>query len=180
VSDLIAAGSAHKTLLDPLFALYNLLTAAFSVGLLKKMRIDNLSGKGMGMAGALFLLVEGLVGFVTLFFPEDVGGMGASISFIGTMHIILAGLSSLTSMLSILFIGLWFWKNPHLRRFGIYSFTSLALVFVSGGLAAVSISTGSALSGLMERITIGGFLQWILVIAWFMYSSDTMTESPKK
>jgi hypothetical protein len=41
VSDLIASGAPNKSLLDPLFAIYNLLTVAFGSELFKRVHAAN-------------------------------------------------------------------------------------------------------------------------------------------
>jgi hypothetical membrane protein len=173
VSDLIATGAPNKSLLDPLFVLYNLLTIAFGLGLFLYVQNNNQNHrKVVGALGALVLVAEGLFGFITLFFPEDAGGMSAAITSTGTLHIVFAGLSSLTTMLAILLMGFWFRNNQRLRGYSLYSFLSVATVFLSGGLAAISVANQSPVAGLVERITIGGFLQWLFVIAAMIYSSD--------
>lgn len=98
------------------------------------------------------------------------------LTFAGTMHIILAGLSSVTTMLTILLMGFWFRTSTSLRRFGTYSFLSVLAVFVSGGFAAASIATSSPLGRLIERITIGGFMQWLFVVGLKLYSEGTRVE----
>ncbi len=179
VSDLIATGAPNKSLLDPLFALYNLLTIAFGLGLFQHVRSDHQNrGKVVGTLGALCLVAEGIFGLITLFFPEDLGGMSTTISGTGTMHIVFAGLSSLTTMLTILLMSFWFRNSPRLRGYGLYSFISVIAVFLSGGLAAVSVANNSPVGGLVERITIGGFLQWLFVIALMMYPSEVTSASP--
>ena len=172
VSDLIAAEAPAKSLLDPLFAIYNLLMFAFAIGLFLRMRADSKPRQIVGTVGALVLAAEGIFGLVTLFFPEDAGGVGAQISATGSMHIIFASLSSLTTMLAILLVGLWFRSSPRWQRYAIYSFISLLVVFVAGGMAAASIANRSPFGGLAERTTIGGFMQWVFVVAWTMYASE--------
>ena len=177
VSDLIATEAPNKSLLDPLFALYNLLTIAFGAGLFLYVRSDHQNRrKVVGTLGALILVAESIFGFITLFFPEPAGGMSAPITSTGTMHIVFAGLSSLTTMLTILLMGFWFRNNQPLRGYGLYSFISVAAVFLSGGFAAFSVATQSPIGGLVERITIGGFLQWLFIIALMMYSSKATSE----
>jgi hypothetical protein len=104
--------------------------------------------------------------------------MSAAITSTGAMHIVFAGLSSLATMLAILLMGLWFRSSQRLRGYGLYSFISVAAVFLTGGFAAYSVANQSSIGGLIERITIGGFLQWLFVIALLMYSSRTTSESP--
>jgi hypothetical protein len=135
-------------------------------------------GKVVGTLGALVLVTQGIFGFMTLFFPEPAGGISATITSTGTMHIIFAGLSSLTSILAILLMGFWFRNSQRLRGYGLYSFLSVAVVFLSGRLAAFSVATQSPVAGLVERITIGGFLQWLFVIALMMYSSEATSALP--
>ena len=134
VSDLIAAGAPNKPILDLLFALYNLLVIAFSIGLVQYVRSDQQNRrKVVGTVGAFFLLAQGIFGLLTLFFPEDLGGMSAGISRTGMMHIVFAGLSSITTMLTILLMGFWFKTSVHWQKYGRYSFISVRVVLVSGG-----------------------------------------------
>lgn len=173
VSDLIATGAPNKSLLDLLFALYNLPGIAFALGLFRHVRsVHQNRGKVIGTLGALVLVAQGIFGLMTLFFPEPAGGMAAAITHTGAMHIIFAGLSSLTSMLAIFLMGFWFRNSRRLRGYGLYSFLCVAAVFLSGGLAAFSVATQSPVAGLVERITIGGFLQWMFLIALMMHCSE--------
>lgn len=171
VSDLIASGAANKALLDPLFAIYNILVVMFAVGLLLSIRSEAQSKRiRLGSIGAVILVLEGLFGFITLFFPEDAGPISEMTST-GQMHIVFAGLSSVTTMVTMLLIGIWLRSVASLKRYGVYSFISLLVVFVAGGLAAVSVANHSPLGGLIERITIGGFIQWLFVIGWTLYNA---------
>ena len=179
VSDLIATEAPNKSLLDPLFALYNLLAIAFALGLLQHVRNDHQNRRILiGTIGALAVVAQGIFGLMTLFFPEPAGGMSAAITSTGAMHIVFAGLSSLTTMIAILLMGFWFRNNQPLHGYGLYSFISVAAVFLSGGFAAFSVATQSPIGGLVERITIGGFLQWLFIIALMMYSSKATSELP--
>ena len=171
VSELIENGAPNKAILDPLFAIYNILTIAFSFGLFLYVRsVSENRRKKVGLAGALVLVAEGIFGFVTVFFPQD--PIGSPATSTGTLHIVLASLSSLTTMLTMLLLGLWFRVIPALRRDGIYSFVSLGIVFLSGGLAASTIANPGPVNGLIERVTIFGFLQWLFVIGMRTYRSE--------
>jgi hypothetical protein len=172
VSDLIQAGAPNKNLLDPIFGIYNLATGAFAIGLFFWIKDRHQPGVRMntGSLGAIVLLAEAFFGFVTIFFPEP--APGSPVTTTGMMHIILASLSSLTTMATILLVGIWFRKVDGMRSYSTYSFVSLAIVFCAGGLAAYSGATHSAIAGLVERITIGGFLQWMLVIGIVLFQSE--------
>jgi hypothetical membrane protein len=173
VSDLIASEAPNKSLLDSLFALYNILAIAFAIGLLQHVRNDHQNRRILiGTIGALVLVAQGIFGLTTLFFPEPAGGMSVAITRVGAMHIVFAGLSSLSTMVAILLMGFWFRNNKSLRRYALYSFLSVVAVFLTGGLAAISVANQSPFAGLIERITIGGFIQWLFVIALNLYSSE--------
>jgi hypothetical protein len=79
-------------------------------------------------------------------------------------------LCSLTTMIAILLMGLWFKDDPRLRKYGWYSFASVAIVFLSGGMTAISISNQNGFGGLLERITMGAWLQWLFFIGLGMLS----------
>jgi Protein of unknown function (DUF998) len=176
VSELIETGAPNKAILDPLFAIYNILAIAFGIGLFLYVRgIPENRRKMVGIVGALVLIAEGIFGFVTVFFPQD--PIGSPATAIGNMHIVLASLSSLTTMLAMLLMGLWFRVIPSLRGYGIYSFVSLAIVFVSGGFAASTIANPGPVNGLIERITIFGFIQWLFVIGVRMYRLQSTSEA---
>lgn len=176
VSELIERGAPNKAMLNPLFAIYNILTIAFGIGLFLYVRaIPESRRKMLGIVGALILIAEGISGFVTVFFPQDPIGSPATAT--GNMHIVLASLSSLTTMLAMLFLGFWFRIIPTLRSYGLYSFISLGVVFISGGVAASTIAHPGPVNGLIDRVTIFGFIQWLFVIALKMYSSDMTMSS---
>jgi hypothetical protein len=171
VSELIATGAPNKWLLDPVFIAYNLLTIAFAMGLFVVVRASGEVRRRLaGSLGSVILMLEGIFGLATLFFPQD--PIGTPITATGTMHMMLAGLSSLTSMLPILLMGFWFRYIPSLRQYGAYSFVSVALVFAFGGLAAYSGAVGSPIAGLIERLTIGAFLQWMFVVGLRLLSFE--------
>ena len=76
-------------------------------------------------------------------------------------------------MATILLIGLWFGRIPGLRGYSAYSFLTVAVILVSGGLAAWTVASGNPFAGIFERVTIGAFLQWLAVVAMKMYRSGT-------
>jgi hypothetical protein len=79
---------------------------------------------------------------------------------------------SLITMLAILFRGLAEWRDPRQRKAAAYSFASVLFVFVTGGLAAISIAQHWTIGGLIERLTIGGFLLWVFVEALLLAKEE--------
>jgi len=169
VSELIVSGAPNKHALDALFAAYNALTVAFGWALvLLVSSTEPTDGGSIGTIGAIILIIEGIIGVAILFFPQD--PVGAKATTTGTTHIVLAGLSSLATILAILFIGLWLGRDPTLRGYASYSFITVAFIFTSGGVAAATAAARSPLLGLTERLPIAGFLQWMAVMSLTVYS----------
>ena len=172
VSELVAAGAPNKTLLSSLFLVYNILCSAFGIGLLQQ--VNNTPGRKMsGRMGAISLIVIGVIGvLLELFFPQDPGG--PAVTFAGTMHIILASLAALLTMIAIVATGLWF-KGFHGRKgYMIYSMVTFAILFVAGGTVPI-VGITNPYFGLLERITIGAFIQWLFVIGLKTYSLSRET-----
>jgi hypothetical protein len=176
ISELIAAGAPNTTLLNPLFTLYDILLAAFGVGLLLTVRAHpEQRGARSGSLGAFALIVSGLLGvLMNLFFPQDPGGPPVTLT--GTVHVVLAGVLSLGTMLAILCTGLWLRQAPGSRAYWCYSLASLAAIFISGGLGAAAIATSSPYLGLVERVTIGAFIQWVFVMALKLAAPTAATD----
>jgi hypothetical protein len=177
ISELIAVGAPHTSLLTPLFTLYDILLAAFGAGLLLAVAHSEQPGTRSGFWGALALIAAGILGvLMNLFFPQDPGGPPVTLA--GTVHVALAGVLSLGTMLAILCTGLWLRQAPGLYAYWIYSLASLVLVAVSGGLGAAAIAMSSPSLGLVERVTIGAFIQWVFVIALKLATATTVMERP--
>jgi hypothetical protein len=165
VSELIAAGAPNKTLLDALFIAYNLFLIVFAWVVGMSVRSD---GRPLAVAGAVILAAVGLLGLVmTLFFPMD--PRGSPTTSAGTVHLVLASLLSLGSILSIVFLT---FGGKERDAFWFYSMASFILVFLSGAFAAVSAAQGSPFLGLAERITIGLFLQWVAGLSGRLAKED--------
>lgn len=168
ISELVAAGAPNRTLLSSLFLLYNALLSFFGVGLFLKAR-SQLRGRVSGLLGSLALaLLVGLAGvLMELFFPQDPGGLPTTAA--GTVHIALAGIASLGTMVAVLALGLWFRNFPDLKSYVTYSLITVALIFVSGGLTVAALATNHPLFGVSERITIGAFTLWLFIISLKIY-----------
>ncbi len=180
ISELVATGAPNRALLSSLFILYNLLVGVFGVGLLLTAK-SNLQGKRLGVAGAVALIVVALSGLLLeLFFPQDPGGARAPTTSTGSMHIAVAGIAALGTMLAIVLIALWFRNDPRMKGYVIYSLVTVVILMVSGGFGAASASSGgSEVFGIVERITIGSFIQWLFVIGLAMYSATGLRTQPR-
>jgi hypothetical protein len=166
VSDLIATGSPVKSLLDPLFLLYNVLTATFAWGLRGMVRRTVQSARAWpGLAGAWALLVEAVAGVMTLAFPEGQGGAHSQIGPQGFAHILFAGISSVCTLLAIPLLGHWLAVQSAKVWFRRFSIGAAVAVALTGVATAVAIGNRLPWGGLAERLTIGCFLVWLATAA---------------
>jgi hypothetical protein len=166
VSELVAAGAPNKLLLSSLFILYNLLCIIFGIGLFQQ--VKNSSGrKASGTLGSISLVTVGFIGLLLeLFFPQDPGG--PAVTFPGTMHIVLAGIAALGTMIAIVSIGLWFKNTRAMKWYTEYSLVTFAIILLSGGSTPI-LGLDFPFFGVLERVTIGSFIVWLFVTAAMVY-----------
>ena len=162
ISELVAEDAPNRALLSALLLLYNLLVSIFGIGLLLKVNSQS-QGRVSGTIGSLALMAVGVAGLLMeIAFPQEPGGTATT--FAGTMHIVMAGVASLGTMVAILALAFWFRNIPALKGHIAYSIISVGIIFVSGGLTAAAMASHSPLFGLIERITIFTFILWVFVL----------------
>jgi len=171
ISELVADGAPNRSLLSSLFLVYNILLSVFGISLFLKVR-DQSRGRMSGSIGSLALtLLVGVAGILMeLVFPQDPGGIPTT--FAGTMHIVMASVASLGTMVAVLMLGLWFRNTAELKGHSTYSLISVAVIFISGGLTAAAMAKGYPLFGLLERITIGTFTAWMFITGLKMFQLE--------
>lgn len=157
ISSLTNPSAPNLGLMNGLFCLYNLACIAFGVGW--GLRAVSATAR----AAAILVALCGLLGLVMFFFPQD--APGTAVSAKGAVHIALAGAMSLLSMAGMLTRVLAERRVPALKGMSTYSFVSVAAVFLTGGLAAAGVAGTWPVAGLLERLTIGAYLQWLAVQA---------------
>lgn len=163
ISELISAGRHPSIIVMLLFAAYNLGLLAFGAWA----ALDQSSGYSKKFRAAMAILaLIGLIGAAILFFPQD--ERGTATTFAGTMHIALSGVSSVLTMIAVLLVGIDFLGKKERKLFSYYSFASLVLIVVSGGLAAVNVANNTPYGGLFERLVIGFFILWVFVLSAFL------------
>ena len=171
ISELVADGAPNRSFLSSLFLVYNTLLSIFGIGLFLKVR-DQSHGRISGSVGSLALtLLVGMAGILMeLVFPQDPGGLPTT--FAGTMHIVMASVASLGTMIALLMLGLWFRNTAKLKGYSTYSLVSVAVIFISGGLTTAAMANSYPLFGLLERITIGTFIVWLFITGLKMFQLE--------
>jgi hypothetical protein len=162
VSELFAFGAPSRSVIVPLGIVYQVLMTAFGLGVL----LSDGRNRKLRVAGAL-LVAYGAVGITAPFFSmhmrEYLKIHGPALT--DTMHKILTGVTVL-----LMFLAIAFGAAALGRRFRLYSIATIATLLLFGVLtmpAASRVEKGlpTPWTGLMERISIGVFLIWVVVLA---------------
>ncbi len=162
ISELSAIGAPTRALWIWLGILYTLLVTAFAWGVWKAGH----GNRSLRIAGALLIAYGGL-GILWPFAPmhlrETLAAGGATSS--DTLHL---ALGAVTEGLYLLALG--FAAAALGRGFRIYSIVTVAVLMLFGALtfrdaAGLSANAPTPLIGVWERINIGVFLLWVVVLA---------------
>ncbi len=105
VSTLTSQGAPNQTILTPPFAAYNLFVLLLAIGLYFGVKAKK------PVWGSIFLSAAVLGGLILFWFPQEYP-QGPPISFIGTMHVAVAGVIAFASLAYMLAYGLSLRKIP--------------------------------------------------------------------
>ena len=89
--------------------------------------------------------------------------VGSAATTAGTIHLVLAGASSLLTVGTAVLYSFAFRREIAFRRLSAYSSATALLLILTAPAAVASI--GSDVMGLFERVTIGVFLVWVVVVS---------------
>jgi Protein of unknown function (DUF998) len=156
VSELSAIGAPTRSIWVPLGVVYGVLTAAFGVGV----RASAGPNRALRVVGWL-LFAYGTFG---LFWPP-MHLRGEGFTRTDTLHILFAAVTVLLMMLA-----LGFGAAAFGRRFRLYSIGTIVILVVFGALTGIespriAANLPTPWIGVWERINIGVFLAWIIVLA---------------
>jgi len=160
ISELTLASAPNLALMDTLFLVYNALLLVFATGISRlAIREKNTPLKLSGV----FLVICALSGLAMAFFRQD--PIGAPATFTGTMHLALAAVASLSTILAIFFGASGLGRMEETRSLRLFSRLMGLAVVVTGGLAAAGTNLFPQVFGILERLTIGAFMLWLMIIS---------------
>ena len=163
ISELAALGSPSRALALALLPVATTLMVAFGVGVWRAAR----GRRSLRVAGG-FLVACGLVGLLSLPFPMTSRALlvaGAAVPGNDVGHI------ALTAVTVVLIVGMMaFAAVPFPMGFRVYAAVSALVVLVFGGLTGtqapkLALGEPTPWMGLTERISIGAWLLWMVVLA---------------
>ena len=158
VSELSAIGAPTRALWLPLGLAYTLLFTAFGFGV----HMSAHQNRYLVLAGTM-IIIYGLISLAWPFAPMHL--RGAEFTLTDAMHITL-GIVTVILMLVIMTLGLLAFNN----WFRIYSIVSMLMFVVFGTLTGIDApriaeNLPTPWLGVWERINIGVFLLWVIVLA---------------
>jgi hypothetical protein len=158
VSELSAIGAPTRSVLVPLYVAYDALLIAFGLGLLGSARSKRTLRITAGLIAGI-----GVVGFVAMPFPMHVRGQETTLTDV--MHIVLTGVIVLLTLLAM-----GFGATAYGKRFRLFSIVTILAVIVFGVLTGldgprVAANLPTPWIGVTERLNIGAYLLWVLVLA---------------
>jgi hypothetical protein len=162
VSELSAIGAPTRTLWVLPAAFYTLLVTAFGCGVWKSAG----RSRALRIVGGL-IVAYGALGIIWPFAPmhlrEVLAAGGSTRSY--TLHLVLGGVTVVLMLLAIAF-----GASAFGRRFRLYSIASLVILVAFGALTfldapRVAANQHTPWIGVWERIDIGVFLLWVVVLA---------------
>jgi hypothetical membrane protein len=164
ISELTSSDQPRRWVLEVLFTVYNVSLMGFGLG-----GLFHFHTRRQELARALFLLliVIGILGLGMSWFRQD--PRSAEMTRQGQIHILLAGLTAPFTVACALLMGGCLWKEGPWRAWAIYSLVLALQILAFGGLTAAAVTRNSAYGGLLERLTIGSFLEWLLALAWIAW-----------
>jgi len=173
VSELSAIGAPTRSLWLPFGIIYTLLTAAFGWGV----RMSAGRNRPLRLAGDL-MIVYGVIGlgWPPMHQREVLAAGGGTLT--DTLHLTWAAISALLMLLAM-----GFGAAALGTRFRIYSVGTMVTLAVFGTLTSLSAPRVSAnlptpWAGVWERINIGVFLLWVVVLAVLLLRAPAERASP--
>jgi pimeloyl-ACP methyl ester carboxylesterase len=162
VSELSAIGAPTRALWVVPAAFYTVLVTAFGWGVWKsagRSRVLHIVGASIAAYGALGLIWP----FAPMHLRETLAAGGGTLT--DTMHIVLASVTVVLMLLAIAF-----GASAFERGFRLYSIASLLILAACGALTfidapGIAANLPTPWIGVWERINIGVFLLWVIVLA---------------
>jgi hypothetical protein len=159
ISELMAIGAPTRPLLIALFLPWNVLVAAFGIGVWLSAR----GRRAVRVAGTLLLVYSGVSLTGLLFSPMHLRGSAGSATDV--MHILI---TVAIVLLTVLYIA--FGAAGDGKWFSLYSVGTIVTMVVFGGLAGMqgprlAANLPTPLIGVWERVSVYSSMVWMIVLA---------------
>ena len=158
ISELVGINAPTRTILNPIYVFYNLLLITFAYGIYSEWRDRQTK------IGAFLLFVLAVASILMWWFPMD--PKDGSLSQTGVIHIMLAAVEALSTVLASLLFG--FGLRKRMPFLSAVSYSVGLMILLIGPVAGGSAARHHLYMGLFERVTIGLFLGWVAAFSIIM------------
>ena len=126
---------------------------------------------------AYILIIIGLINSLTgTIFPQDPRD-GSVATFTGNMHLGLVGIVVILTLLALPLMGMGFYKARQWTTFRNYTFLSLLIMIIFGGLTGYIIANNIEMLGFVERVVAYVFQIWSIILAYVLINNYPIKES---
>lgn len=162
VSELSQSGAENRILISSFLFIHGIMGILFGIGIILHYQYKQFK---LIFIGGFILIIVGINSALTgTIFPMD--PIGGELTFPGTMHLILVGIDAVLIFPALLMFGIGLYRYKNWESFRLYTFISVLIMFISGGLSAFVIADGIELMGVTERINVYTLFLWIFILAY--------------
>ena len=161
ISELTEADAPHLELLLTLLLIYGILGLIFSVSFWRLLykKFNPWVDVGATLMMAIFFLSF----FGYLLFPLD--DTTTRLNFQNSMHIFVTGNIVLSSIFSLLLLGIGLWRYPSQKKLALFLVVVSGVIVITGGFIGYSIGNQFKILGVIDRINIFSFEFVIIVLS---------------
>ena len=161
VSGLTSSHAPNRAFLAALYVGYNLALAGVGLALLRSV----VRTRALTVVSASLVLTAGVGILLVTWFPQDSYGHPATTA--GALHIGLAGVAALLIIVAMIAAGRAFRSDERWASLARPSVWAAMVMVGTGAVGAAATAVSSPVMGLLQRLSIGTFLLWLLAVAWY-------------
>jgi len=158
ISELSEKGQNKVLFIEISFIIYNILIVIYS--------FISIMYKRKNLLINIVYILLGLIGLSGIFmgiFPQE--ARDSELTIVGIMHFIFAGIAAFATMAVALITFFNYIKKE--KNYAFYSLITFIIIFISGISNVILMNNNiDSFFGLVERITIGSFIIWLIVTGY--------------
>ena len=169
VSELIQSGAKDRIFLSSFLFLHAVMIILFAIGLI--IQHSYKQSKSIFIGGFLLLVIGINHVMSSSIFPMD--PIGTESTFPGVMHLILLGLSVVSTFILMPLLGVGLKHSYNWKYFSTSTFLCLAVIIITGITTPVVLVNGIEVMGLTERIVAYTFYIWMSGLAYLLINEQS-------
>ena len=170
VSELIQSGAEDRIFLSSFLVLHAVMIILFAIGII--IQYSYKQSKSIFIGGILLLVVGINHVMSSSLFPMD--PIGTESTLTGVMHLILLGVSVISTFILIPLLGIGLKRSYNGKYFYIFTFVCFAIILFTGFMTPVVLASGFEVMGLTERIVAYTFYIWMVGLAFLLINEKSI------